>query len=46
MKRAGYGNIIDVVTGSLRQWPILTPTGYAPIDKPRIMRKAGVRADA
>ena len=46
VQRAGQGQIIDIVTGGLRQWPGLTPTGHATVDQSRVPGQAELRSQA
>ena len=45
MERASEGDVVDVVSGRLRQRPILAPAGDAAIDEARIAREAIVGAE-
>ncbi len=46
MESSSEGDVVDVVSGGLRQWPVLAPAGDAAIDEARIAREAIVRAEA
>ena len=48
LQRAGHGDIVDVVPGSLGERAVLAPTGHSPVDQPRVARKTllGTEAEA
>ena len=46
MESSGEGDVVDVVSGRLRQRPILAPASDAAIDEARIAREAIVGAEA
>ena len=41
-ERAGERDVVDVVTGGLRERTVLAPPGHAPVHEPRVAREAHV----
>ena len=46
MQGTGQGDVVDVVTGRVRQRPILPPARHASVDQLRVPRHAVIRAQA
>ena len=45
VQRAGERDVVDVVSGRLRERPVLSPAGHAAVDEPRVSLQANLRTE-